>query len=101
FGEAEFYVVGLASDPKGPWIALLARGVPNDLRYAGEAIITLSREERDELQRPANFLEGKKPAIHTGRKQAQWIPPGPNAKMRHLRGEETLRHAAVMGGRAA
>src|SRR5262249_19953680 len=40
FGEAEFHVVGLARDPKGPWVALLARGGLDDLRYAGDAIIT-------------------------------------------------------------
>ena len=101
FGEAEFYVVGLARDPKGPWVALLARGELDDLRYAGDAIITLSREERDELQRAANFLEVRKPAIRNARKQAQWIRPGLIAKVRHLRGEEKLRHATVIGLRAA
>ena len=56
----------------------------------------------DELQRAASFLEVGKPAIrHTGRKEAQWIRPGLIAKVRHLRGEEKLRHATVMALRAA
>src|SRR5262249_23773391 len=96
FGAGELCVVGLAADPKGPWVALLAGGELDDLRYAGDAIITLSREERDELQRAANFLEVRKPAIRNARKQAQWIRPGLIAKVRHLRGEEKLRHATVM-----
>ena len=52
FGEAEFYVVGLARDPKGPWVALLARGELDDLRYAGDAIITLGRAERTSCSAP-------------------------------------------------
>src|SRR5215207_7350729 len=45
FGEAEFHLIGLARDPKGPPVALLARGERGDLRYAGTAIIALPYED--------------------------------------------------------
>jgi bifunctional non-homologous end joining protein LigD len=102
FGEGEFPVVGLAQDPKGPPIALLAREGPEvDLRYAGGAFLTLPHEERDELRRAAEFLEVKRPAVrHTGKQRAQWLWPGLIARVRFLRGDEKLRHATVMSVRA-
>jgi ATP-dependent DNA ligase len=102
FGEAEFHLIGLARDPKGLPVALLARGEIDDLHYAGNAIIALPYEDRDALRAAADFLETSKPAVrHTGKQQAQWLKPGLVARVRFLRGEEKLRHATVLAIRAA
>jgi DNA ligase D-like protein (predicted ligase) len=104
FGEGEFHlIIGLAQDPKGPPIALLAReGLEGDLRYAGGAFLTLPREERDELRHAAAFLEVTRPAVrHAGKQRAQWLRPGLIARVRFLRGDEKLRHATVLAVRVA
>jgi ATP-dependent DNA ligase len=102
FGEAEFHIIGLAREPKGPPVALLARGEPDDLRYAGNAFITLQFDDRDALRAAADFLEVPKPIVkHTGKQKAQWLKPGLIARVRYLRGEEKLRHATVTDVRAA
>jgi bifunctional non-homologous end joining protein LigD len=96
FGEAEFHIIGIARDPKGPPVALLARGELDDLRYAGNAFIALPYEDRDTLWAAADFLEVSKPVVkHTGKQNAQWLKPGLIARVRFLRGEEKLRHATV------
>ena len=97
FGEAEFHLIGIARDPKGPPVALLARGELNDLRYAGNAIIALSLEDREALRLAADYLQASKPVVrHTGKQKAPWFKPGLIARLRFLRGEEKLRHATVI-----
>ena len=100
--EAEFHIIGIARDTKGPPVALLARGELDDLRYAGGAIIALSIEDREALRAAAQFLEVSKPIVrHTGKQKAQWLKFGLMARVRFLRGKEKLRHATVTDVRAA
>jgi ATP-dependent DNA ligase len=76
--------------------------VLDGLRYAGNAIIALSYEDRDALRATTGFLEVSKPVVrHTGKQQAQWLKPGLIARVRFLRWEEKLRHATVKDVRAA
>jgi ATP-dependent DNA ligase len=97
-----YHIIGIARDPKGPPIALLARGELEALRYAGRAIVALPYEDRDAIWAAADFLAVNKPVVrHTGKQQAQWLKPGLIARVRFLRGEEKLRHATVTDVRAA
>lgn len=78
-----------------------AKGVfaePGTGRYVGTATITLGRDMRDRLwQRVRERAGGAAPEAITKKRGAsiQWIKPGVRATVKHLRGEEILRHASV------
>jgi bifunctional non-homologous end joining protein LigD len=101
FGEAEFHLVGLARDPKGPPVALRARGELEGLRYAGNAIIALSLEDREALRLAADYLQTRKPVVrHTGRQGAQWLKPGLIARVRFRGGSMQLKRTSPHAGPA-
>lgn len=63
-------------------------------RYVGSAFITLNREKRERLwtrvqDRAGTAPKGMKPEA------TQWIKPGLIGCVKHLRGEEGLRHASL------
>ena len=63
-------------------------------RYVGGAFITLNEEMRDQLWSRINAkakpLKGVK--VKPG---AQWLKPGLVGRVRHLKGEQLLRHATL------
>lgn len=81
------------TDKRGIPKALFAR----DGKYAGGAIVALPAEERDVFWR---FVEGHAqpaPSVAVpGKRSATWLPAGLKARVKHLRGEEMLRHATFI-----
>ena len=98
FAVGEFEVVGVEKSSTGIPIALLARG--DD--YVGNAMIILGGKSRAEFWRRIDALgtpHARLLKLH--KRNAKWIGPGLIATVRHLRGEEKLRHATIMSVREA
>ncbi|ANI79591.1 ATP dependent DNA ligase [Sphingobium sp. EP60837] len=96
FTEDHFIIVGTEQGP-GPTTALCARETPHGLEYVGGAMLTLTATERDRFWAAAEKLERSSPPVKTEKRKAvRWLEPKLQARVRHLRGEEKLRHATVM-----
>ena len=77
-----------------PAFALMAeRGTG---RYVGSAFITLNREMRERLWKRVQEHSGPAPK-DMKRPATQWVKPGLIGRVKHLRGEEDLRHASLLG----
>ncbi|MXP41855.1 ATP-dependent DNA ligase [Altererythrobacter soli] len=97
FEQAEFVVLGVHREPGKPTVALLAREQDGQLRYAGNAAVTLAAAEREGFWRAVEALSAARPAIRMARSEAQWLEPRLRVTARYLRNEETLRHATLTG----
>ena len=96
FTEDHFVIVG-TEQGVGPTTALCARETPHGLEYVGGAMLTLTAKERERFWGMAEQLHRDSPPLKTEkRKAAQWMEPKLQARVRHLRGEEKLRHATVL-----
>ena len=96
FAESEFVVIGTSKGDLAP-VALLARETEDHrLEYAGGAMVTFSEADRERFWRANERLKTEKPALHMEpRPETSWLKPEMRVTVRHLRGEETLRHATV------
>ena len=95
FTEDDFVIVGHERGV-GPTTALLARQTDHGLEYAGGAFLTVDAKTRDRFWMLAEKLKRDLPPVKTAkRKSATWIEPRMTARVKHLRGEEKLRHATV------
>jgi bifunctional non-homologous end joining protein LigD len=95
FTESEF-VIGAAKGDLAP-VALLARETEDHrLEYAGAAMVTFTESEREKFWRTMERLATDKAPLHMKQpSESSWVRPEIRLRVRHLRGEETLRHATV------
>jgi bifunctional non-homologous end joining protein LigD len=97
FAESEFVVVAVERGAKAP-VAILARDGLTGLELAGPAMVTLADPERERFWSAVEALKTKRPAVALAkRKEGSFVEPRLRVRARHLRGEETLRHATVIG----
>lgn len=90
----DFDLIGTALTSKGEHVALLRDQISG--AYAGTAFITLKRDKREKLRERIQQLRVSQPQLSGSKfKTANWIRPGLVASVRHLRGEESLRHASL------
>jgi bifunctional non-homologous end joining protein LigD len=88
----EYDLLGVEREPGKPAFALMADRATG--RYVGSAFINSNRAVRERLwkrvqEHPGPAAKGvKRPAT-------QWIKPGLIGRVKHLRGEEDLRHASL------
>ncbi len=96
FTESEFVVVGAARGDLAP-VALLARETDDrGLEYAGAAMVTFAESERERFWRAMEHLATSKASVPVKPpRESSWVRPEMRLRVRHLRGEETLRHATV------
>lgn len=88
----EYDLLGVEREPGKPAFALMAeRGTG---RYVGAAFITLNREMRGRLWQRVQERAGPAPE-GMKRPATQWIKPGLVGRVKHMRGEEELRHASL------
>lgn len=91
YEESTYEVAAVLREPGRPAVAYM---VDENRRYVGGAFITLPHAIRERLW--ARVQAGAKPVKGVVTKPgAQWLKPGTIAKVRHLKGEEKLRHATV------
>ncbi|WP_158274683.1 DNA ligase D [Sphingosinicella humi] len=96
FTESEFVVIGTSKGDLAP-VALLARETEDHrLEYAGAAMVTFSEADRERFWRANERLKTDRPALHMDpRPETSWLKPEMRVRVRHLQGEEMLRHATV------
>lgn len=88
----EYELLGVEREPGKPAFALMAeRGTG---RYVGSAFITLNREMRERLWQRVQEHAGAAPK-GMKRPATQWVKPGLIGRVKHLRGEDDLRHASL------
>ena len=96
--ESPFVVLGMEIDRKGIAVAILGRAGKDGLAYAGGAMVALAAAQREAFHRRLRELACDRPAFGFLRKRnAQWVRPELEVKVRHLRGGDGLRHGVVKG----
>ena len=95
FAVGDFAVLGVEKSATGLPVALLAT-LGQDPSYVGDAVVTLKAKDRDtfwssveKLGTPRSRLGG------LTKRKAAWIKEGLVARVRHLKGEDKLRHATI------
>jgi bifunctional non-homologous end joining protein LigD len=89
---SELELLGVERERGKPAFALL--GQPGTRKYVGSAFITLNREMRERLWKRVQEHAGPAPA-GMKRPATEWVKPGLLGRVKHLRGEEELRHASL------
>ena len=88
----EYELLGVEREAGKPAFALMAeRGTG---RYVGSAFITLNRELRERLWKRVQEHAAAAPK-GMKRPATQWVRPGLIGRVKHLRGEDDLRHASL------
>lgn len=95
YTTSEFDVIGTSITSKGHHVALLK--TRDHGKYVGAAFINLKRDKREEFRKHIQALVSDQPRLQ-GKKlgNAIWLKPGLVANVKHLRGEDGLRHASVL-----
>lgn len=93
FTEDDYEIAAVLREPGNPTIALMV--TPDaERRYVGSAFITLNNAMRERLWAR---VQGKGPAPKgmTPKPAAEFVRPGMIGRVRHLKGEQKLRHATL------
>ncbi|TIL87504.1 MAG: ATP-dependent DNA ligase [Mesorhizobium sp.] len=93
FTESEFELLGVERERGKPAFALMAD--PGTRKYVGSAFVSVNREMRERLWKRVQEHAGPPPKGMPKRPATQWVKPGIKARVKHLRGEEDLRHASL------
>jgi ATP-dependent DNA ligase len=88
----EYDLLGVEREPGKPAFVLLTERGSG--RFMGAASVTLNTEVRNRLWKRVQEHTGPAPK-GVKRPATQWVKPGLICRVRHLRGEETLRHASL------
>ncbi|MER8874513.1 ATP-dependent DNA ligase [Mesorhizobium sp. M0814] len=90
----EFELLGVEREQGKPAFALMAE--PGTRRYVGSAFVSINRETRERLWKRVQEHAGPPPRDMPKRPATQWVKPGIKVRIKHLRGEEDLRHASLL-----
>ncbi|MER9590918.1 ATP-dependent DNA ligase [Mesorhizobium australicum] len=88
----EYDLLGVEREPGKPAFALMADRKTG--QYVGSAFINSSRSIRERLWKRVQEHAGPAPK-GMKRPATQWVKPGLIGRVKHLRGEEDLRHASL------
>ncbi|BAV50981.1 DNA ligase-like protein [Mesorhizobium loti] len=88
----EYDLLGVEREPGKPAFALMADRTTG--RYVGSAFINSSQAIRERLWKRVQEHAGPAPK-GMKRPATQWVKPGIIGRVKHLRGEEDLRHASL------
>ncbi|RWC29866.1 MAG: ATP-dependent DNA ligase [Mesorhizobium sp.] len=92
YAVAEFELLGVEREAGKPAFALM--GELGTRKYVGSAFINSSRAIRERLWKRVQEHAGPPPK-GMKRPATQWVKPGLIGRVKHLRGEEDLRHASL------
>ncbi|WP_027155041.1 ATP-dependent DNA ligase [Mesorhizobium sp. WSM2561] len=93
FTESEFELLGVERERGKPAFALMAE--PGTRKYVGSAFVSVNREMRERLWKRVQEHAGPPPKDMPKRPATQWVKPGLIGRVKHLRGEDDLRHASL------
>jgi len=88
----EYELLGVEREAGKPAFALMADRKTG--RYVGSAFINSSRAIRERLWKRVQEYAGPAPKAMK-RPATQWVKPGLIGRVKHLRGEDDLRHASL------
>ena len=93
---ADYSVLGVARSPTGLPVALLA-SLDRTPAYVGDAVVVLTPRERDAFWSKVERLGTPRARLAgtLAKRKAAWVKEGLVARVRHLRGEDKLRHATI------
>jgi bifunctional non-homologous end joining protein LigD len=99
FLESEFVIVGYDTTPGGVRSLLVAREDEGRLSYAGRVMVTLRGPKREAIWAQLEKHRTDRPPLPELQHgpEVEWFTPRVQVRVRHLRGEETLRHATLLG----
>lgn len=104
YQESTLTIVGYERRPGAAASVLLAAREGETLRYAGRSMVTLPRIQRERLWRALEKAKSLSPSIPLPQAKtrrgaeagAVWVKPRVKAVVRHLKGEDALRHATLV-----
>ncbi|SJM34021.1 ATP-dependent DNA ligase (fragment) [Mesorhizobium delmotii] len=88
----EYELLGVERERGKPAFALMAE--PGTRKYVGSAFVSVNREMRERLWQRVQEHAGTAPK-GMKRPATQWVKPGLIGRVKHLRGEDDLRHASL------
>jgi DNA ligase D-like protein (predicted ligase) len=95
YQESTLEIAGVLRERGRPAIAYMVTP-DRERRYVGGAFIQLNQEMREQLWK--RVKAGARPVKGVDAKPGtEWLKPGLLGRVRHLKGEETLRHATLEG----
>jgi DNA ligase D-like protein (predicted ligase) len=94
FEISTYEVAGVLREPGRPAVAYMVTP-DRERRYVGGAFITLANAQRERLWKRVQAKA--KPPAGFGKPKAgtEWLRPGQLARVKHLKGEDELRHASL------
>lgn len=92
YQETDYEIAGIQRERGKPAMALM---VDAERNYVGSAFITANREMRERLWARVKKSAGPPPKGVKKGTEAEWIKPGIVGRVKHLKGEEMLRHASL------
>jgi DNA ligase D-like protein (predicted ligase) len=94
YEETDYEVAGVLREPGKPLVAYMVTP-DKERRYVGGAFITLTDRMRERLWARVQAKKGKPVEGVDAKPGTQWMKPGLVGKVRHLKGEQKLRHATL------
>jgi ATP-dependent DNA ligase len=93
YEESDYEVAGVLREPGKPLVAYMVTP-DKERRYVGGAFITMNEKMRKRLWAR---VKAKVPAVKgvKAKPGTEWLKPGLVGKVRHLNGEQQLRHATL------
>ncbi|CDX60016.1 ATP dependent DNA ligase [Mesorhizobium plurifarium] len=91
FIEKEMDIIGVKREAGKPAMVLMA----DNGRYMGGAFVTFKGDKRQALWDRVQGKVGALPPKGLVKEKAEWLKPGLVARVKFLKGEEKLRHAAL------
>ncbi len=101
FTVETFEIIGVKIADNGMPYAIMANAAGED---AGEAFVTLPKPEREAFWQCVEMLATPRARLAPflkRRHKATWLKAGLSARVKHLRGEEKLRHATIVSVEAS
>jgi len=94
YEESTYEVAGVLREPGRPAVAYMVTP-DKERRYVGGAFITLNQRMRERLWARVQKAKGKPVKGVDAKPGTVWVKPGIIGRVRHLKGEEKLRHATL------
>jgi ATP-dependent DNA ligase len=93
YEETDYEVAGVLREPGKPLVAYMVTP-DKERRYVGGAFITLNDKMRERLWARVQ-AKAKAPKGIKAKPGTEWLKPGLVGLVRHLKGEQQLRHATL------
>jgi bifunctional non-homologous end joining protein LigD len=94
YEESTYEVAGVLREPGRPAVAYMVTP-DKERRYVGGAFITLNQKMRERLWARVQKAHGKPVKGVHAKPGTLWVKPGIIGRVKHLKGEEKLRHATL------